>query len=79
MIDSLNINNDYLTFLFIPLKVQDIHCLLSKSIPFTFFVIFFEVLIWNTRFSHHNIVARPYGSEKSRDITVTAQGDGERN
>ena len=35
------INSDYFTFLFITLKVQDIHVdvhnLLSKSIPFTFF------------------------------------------
>ena len=47
------INNDYLTFLFITLKVQDIHYLFSKSIPFTFFaILFFEVLMWSTRFSH---------------------------
>ena len=31
------INNNYLTFPFTTLKVQDIHVLFSKSIPFTFF------------------------------------------
>ena len=47
------INNDFLTFLFITLKVQDIHYLFSKSIPFTFFaILFFEVPMWSTRFSH---------------------------
>ena len=35
--DQKFINNDYLTFLVITLKVQDIHYLFSKSIPFTFF------------------------------------------
>ena len=39
--DPRFINSDYLTFLFITLKVQDIpvhvHNLFSKSIPFTFF------------------------------------------
>ena len=47
MIDTLNkghtdprfINNAYLTFPFTTLKVQDIHYLFSKSIPFTFFAI----------------------------------------
>ena len=37
--DPRFINNNYLTFLFIALKVQDIQYLFSKSIPFTFFAI----------------------------------------
>ena len=55
MIDILNkchtdlrfVNNDYLTFLFITLKVQDIEYLFSKSIPFTCFfaILSFEVPI----------------------------------
>ena len=45
--------NDYLTFLFITLKVEDIHDLFSKFIPFTLVAIsFFEVPMWSTRFSH---------------------------
>ena len=41
------LNNDYLTFLFITLKVQDMHCLFSQSIPFIFFaVLFFEMPTW---------------------------------
>ena len=52
MIDILNkwhtdqkfINNDYLTFLLIFLKLRDIHYFFSKSILFTFFRFhFFEV------------------------------------
>ena len=53
MIDILNkchtdprfINNDYLTFIFITFKVQDIHYLfLKKGIPFTVFaILLFEV------------------------------------
>ena len=35
------INNDYLTFLFITLKVEDIRYLFSKCIPFTLFAILF--------------------------------------
>ena len=35
------INDDNLTFLFTTLKVQDLPLLLSKSIPFTFFAIYF--------------------------------------
>ena len=38
------INNNYLTFPFTTLKVQDIHFLSSKSISFTFF----EVPMWST-------------------------------
>ena len=50
-------NNDYLTFLFITLKVQDIHYLFSKSIPFTFFaILFFEVSMWSTCFSHPKVM-----------------------
>ena len=49
MIDILNkwhtdqkfINNDYLTFLLIFLKLRDIHYLFSKSILFTFFRFYF--------------------------------------
>ena len=61
MIDILNkchtdprlINNHYLTILLITLKVQDIHYFFSKSISFTFFaILFFEVSMWSTRFSH---------------------------
>ena len=61
MIDILNkcytdprlINNHYLTILLITPKVQDIHYFFSKSIPFTFFaILFFEVSMWSTRFSH---------------------------
>ena len=66
MIDTLNkcntdarfINNDYLTFLFITLKVQDINYLFSKSIPFTSFVILvFQVPMWSTRYSHPKVTA----------------------
>ena len=39
--DPRFINNDYFTFLFIPLKVRDIHCPFSKSIPLTFFLRFY--------------------------------------
>ena len=47
-------NNDYLTFPFITLKVQDIHNLFSKSIPFIFFaILFFKVPMWSTRFYSH--------------------------
>ena len=54
--DPKFINNDYLTFLFINLKVQDIHYLFSKSVPFTYFVIlFFEVPMWSTHFSHPKV------------------------
>ena len=66
MIDSLNINNDYLTFLFTTLKVQDIHCLFSKSIPFAFLRFFFEVPMWSTRFSHQK-VAIPESSEAPKE------------
>ena len=49
--DPTFINNDYLIFLFITLKVQDIHYLFSKSTLFTFFaILFFEVPIWSIRF-----------------------------
>ena len=66
MIDILNkchtdprfVNNDYLTFLFTTLKVQDIRYLFSKSIPFTFFAILsFEVPMWSTHFSHPKVVS----------------------
>ena len=50
-------NNDYLTFPFITLKVQDIHNLFSKSIPFVFFaILFFKVPTWSTRFSHPKVM-----------------------
>ena len=61
MIDTLNkchtdprfINNDYLTFLFITLDVQDIHYLFLKIIFCTFLaILFFEVPMWSTCFSH---------------------------
>ena len=39
--DPRFINNDYLIFLFITLKVQDIDYLFSKSTLFTFFAILF--------------------------------------
>ena len=49
--DPRFINNDYLIFLFITLKVQDIHYLFSKSIPFTFFaILFFEVPMFSISF-----------------------------
>ena len=48
--------NDYLTFLFITLKVEDIHYLFSKCIPFTLSaILFFEVPMWSTRFSHPKV------------------------
>ena len=65
MIDILNkchtdprlINNHYLTILLITLKVQDIHYFFSKSIPFNFFaILFFEVPMLSTRFSHSRVV-----------------------
>ena len=49
------INDDNLTFLFITLKVQDMHHFLSKSIPVQFFAIFFfevPMYMWSTHFSH---------------------------
>ena len=47
-------NNDYLTFLFITLKIR---YLFSKSIPFTFFaILFFEVSMWSTCFSHPKVM-----------------------
>ena len=50
------INNDYLSFLFISLKAQDIHYLFSKSIPFTVFVIlFFQVPMWSSGFGHPKV------------------------
>ena len=64
MIDTLNkghtdrrfINNANLTFPFITLKVQDIHYLFSKSIPFTFFaILIFEVPKWSICFSHPKV------------------------
>ena len=37
-------------------KVQDIHFLFSKSIPFTFFTFLsFEVPMWSTRLSHPKV------------------------
>ena len=61
--DPRFINNDYLTFLFITLKVLDIHYLYSKSIPFTFFAILFsEVPTWSTGFSHPKVMT-PKSSE----------------
>ena len=54
--DPRFINNDYLTFPFITLKVQDIHNLFSKSIPFVFFaILFFKVPMRSTRFSHPKV------------------------
>ena len=67
--DPRFINNDYLTFPFITLKVQDIHYLFSKSIPFTFFaILFFEVPMWSTRFSHPKVtIPRKKRASKSCD------------
>ena len=67
--DPRFINNDYLTFPFITLKVQDIHYLFSKSIPFTFFaILFFEVPTWSTRFSHPKVtIPRKKRASKSCD------------
>ena len=63
-------NSDKLTFLFITLKVQDIHVLylFSKSIiSFTFFaILFFEVPMWSTRF-RHPIVRTPPPPLKSSE------------
>ena len=57
MIDILNkLNATLIRSLFITLKVQDIHYLCSKSIPFTVFVIlFFQVPMWSSRFSHPKV------------------------
>ena len=65
MIDILNkchtdpwlINNHYLTILFITLKAQDSYItFFQKNIPFTFFaILFFEVPMWSTRFSHPKV------------------------
>ena len=53
---DLRFTNDYLTFPFITLKVQDINNLFSKSIPFIFFaILFFKVPMWSTRFSHPKV------------------------
>jgi len=69
MIDILNechtdprlINNHYLTILVITRRVQDIHYFFSKSIPFTFFaILFFEVPMWSTRFSHPKVTKGRY-------------------
>ena len=50
--DPRFINNDYLIFLSITLKEQDIHYLFSKSILFTFFaILFFEVPMLSISFS----------------------------
>ena len=50
--DPRFINDDYLMFLSITLKEQDIHYLFSKSILFTFFaILFFEVPMLSISFS----------------------------
>ena len=51
---------------YITLKVQDIHYLFSKSIPFIFFVIlFFKVPMWSTRFSHPKVTKQKGANSKS--------------
>ena len=73
MIDILNkcltdprfINNDLLLIL----KEQDIHFLFPKKIPFTFFaLLFFEVPMWSTRFSHPKVTT-PESSESPKEAT----------
>ena len=50
------INNDYLTFLFITLKLQDIHYLFFKNYSFHIFaILFFEVPMGSARFSHPKV------------------------
>ena len=65
---------DYLTFPFITLKVQDIHYLFSKSIPFILFaILFFKVPTWSTRFSHPKVTTlgkQLFESSSSRRVLI---------
>ena len=73
--DPRFINNDYLTFLFITLKVQDIRYLFSKSIPFTFFAILsFEVPMWSTHFSHPKVASLQKGQQQKGAKSDSKEG-----